>query len=45
MCPASIMQHHPNVTVVVDEAAASKLQQADFYRAQVALKQQRAAGR
>ena len=24
-CPASVLQDHPNVVVVVDEAAASKL--------------------
>ena len=30
--PASILQHHPDVTVLLDEAAASKLELADFYR-------------
>ncbi|KAF0845626.1 glucosamine-6-phosphate deaminase [Nocardia caishijiensis] len=31
-CPASVMQWHPHVTVVIDEAAASKLKLADYYR-------------
>lgn len=31
-CPASILQLHPRATVVVDEAAATKLQLADYYR-------------
>jgi len=31
-CPASVLQLHPHVTVVVDEAAASQLKNADFYR-------------
>jgi glucosamine-6-phosphate deaminase len=31
-CPASILQLHPRATVVVDEAAASKLRLADYYR-------------
>lgn len=30
--PATILQHHPSVTVLVDEAAASKLQLADYFR-------------
>lgn len=30
--PASILQQHPHVTLIVDEAAASKLQLADYYR-------------
>lgn len=30
--PATIMQHHPKVTVIVDDAAASKLKLADYYR-------------
>ncbi|MFP5417336.1 MAG: glucosamine-6-phosphate deaminase [Actinomycetes bacterium] len=30
--PATILQHHPHVTVLVDEAAASRLQLADYYR-------------
>ncbi|MCA4134923.1 glucosamine-6-phosphate deaminase [Arthrobacter sp. M4] len=31
-CPASVLQLHPHVTVVVDEAAASRLKFADYYR-------------
>jgi glucosamine-6-phosphate deaminase len=31
-CPASVLQLHPHVTVVVDEAAAAQLANADFYR-------------
>ncbi|MGO1286293.1 MAG: glucosamine-6-phosphate deaminase [Brachybacterium sp.] len=30
--PATVLQTHPDVTVVVDEAAASKLELADYYR-------------
>ncbi|MDN5721905.1 MAG: glucosamine-6-phosphate deaminase [Candidatus Corynebacterium faecigallinarum] len=30
--PATILQHHPHVTVVIDEAAASRLQLAGYYR-------------
>lgn len=30
--PATILQHHPHVTVLLDEAAASRLQLADYYR-------------
>ncbi|KRA24525.1 glucosamine-6-phosphate deaminase [Microbacterium sp. Root61] len=30
--PGTILQHHPHVTLVVDEAAASRLQFADYYR-------------
>lgn len=30
--PATILQHHPHVTVLVDEAAASRLQLAAYYR-------------
>ena len=33
MCPASALQLHPHVSVVVDEAAAAKLALADYYRA------------
>ncbi len=29
-CPASILQRHPSVTVVVDEAAASMLEETDY---------------
>ncbi|MFC3854123.1 glucosamine-6-phosphate deaminase [Salinispirillum marinum] len=31
-CPASILQMHPNVTVVIDEAAAQQLKMRDFYQ-------------
>lgn len=31
-CPASVLQLHPHVTVVVDEAAAAGLAQAEHYR-------------
>jgi glucosamine-6-phosphate deaminase len=30
--PATVLQHHPHVTVLVDDAAASRLQLADYYR-------------
>jgi glucosamine-6-phosphate deaminase len=30
--PASILQCHPHVTVLVDEPAASRLELADYYR-------------
>ena len=32
MWPGTILQHHPHVTVLLDEAAASRLQLADYYR-------------
>lgn len=32
MVPASILQMHPNTVVLLDEEAASKLQEADFYK-------------
>ena len=32
MWPASILQHHPHATVLVDDAAARRLQLADYYR-------------
>ena len=32
MCPASILQHHQHAVVVLDEAAASRLRLADYYR-------------
>lgn len=32
LCPGSVLQLHPSATVVVDEAAASKLTLADYYR-------------
>ncbi|MDI9919000.1 glucosamine-6-phosphate deaminase [Rhodococcus sp. IEGM 1379] len=31
-CPASVLQLHPHVTVIVDEAAADELELAEFYR-------------
>lgn len=31
-CPASVLQLHPHVSVLVDEAAASELKLADYYR-------------
>lgn len=30
--PATILQHHPDVTALIDDAAASKLQLADYFR-------------
>ena len=30
--PASVLQHHPHATVLVDDAAARRLQLADYYR-------------
>ncbi|AXE39550.1 glucosamine-6-phosphate deaminase [Acidipropionibacterium virtanenii] len=32
MCPASVLQHHPHAVVILDEAAASRLRLADYYR-------------
>lgn len=32
MCPASLLQFHPRVTMVMDEGAASRLTQKDYYR-------------
>jgi glucosamine-6-phosphate deaminase len=32
MWPATILQHHPHATVLLDEAAASRLQLAGYYR-------------
>ena len=32
MCPASVLQFHPHVLVIADEAAASKLAMADYFR-------------
>lgn len=32
MCPASALQLHPDATVIVDEAAASRLALTDYYR-------------
>lgn len=31
-CPASVLQHHPHVTVLVDEPGAARLQRRDHYR-------------
>jgi glucosamine-6-phosphate deaminase len=31
-CPGSVLQLHPHVTVVVDEAAGAQLERADYYR-------------
>ncbi|AGG67654.1 glucosamine-6-phosphate deaminase [Corynebacterium callunae] len=31
-CPASILQMHPAVTVIIDEAAASRLDNVEYYR-------------
>ena len=36
--PATILQHHPHVTVLVDEAAAGRLQLAGYYRETYAAK-------
>lgn len=32
ICPASVLQFHPHATILLDEAAASSLRLADFYR-------------
>ncbi|MGO4432369.1 glucosamine-6-phosphate deaminase, partial [Paenarthrobacter sp. RAF9] len=32
ICAASILQMHPHATILVDEAAASSLKLADYYR-------------
>lgn len=32
MCPASVLQFHPHVTVLIDEQAARGLRSADFHR-------------
>lgn len=32
MWPATILQHHPHVTVLIDDAAAGRLQLASYYR-------------
>lgn len=32
MWPATILQHHPHVSVLIDDAAAARLQLADYYR-------------
>ena len=31
-CPASVLQLHPHVTVLLDPAAASRLKRLDYYR-------------
>jgi glucosamine-6-phosphate deaminase len=31
-CPASVLQLHEHATVVIDEGAASRLHNADYYR-------------
>jgi glucosamine-6-phosphate deaminase len=38
MCPGSALQLHPRASVVVDEAAGSRLRLADYYRHTYALK-------
>lgn len=38
MWPATVLQHHPTVTVLIDEAAASKLTLQDYYREAYAAK-------
>ncbi|MBT0995605.1 glucosamine-6-phosphate deaminase [Cellulomonas sp. DKR-3] len=38
MWPATVLQHHPHVTVLVDDGAASRLQLADYYRETYAAK-------
>ncbi|WP_394938631.1 glucosamine-6-phosphate deaminase [Psychromicrobium sp. YIM B11713] len=32
VCPASVLQLHPHVTVLIDEASAAELKLADYYR-------------
>ena len=32
ICPASALQLHPHATILLDEAAASSLRLADYYR-------------
>lgn len=43
-CPASVLQLHPRATVVVDEAAASRLELGDYYRQVMTHKPRVAAG-
>lgn len=38
MWPATILQHHPHVTVLIDNAAAGRLQLGDYYRSTYAAK-------
>jgi glucosamine-6-phosphate deaminase len=40
MWPATILQHHPHVSVLIDDAAASRLQLADYFRSTYAAKPQ-----
>ena len=40
MWPATILQHHPHVSVLIDNAAASRLQLADYFRSTYAAKPQ-----
>lgn len=37
-CPASVLQWHPHVTVICDDAAAVQLKHVDYYRAALATK-------
>ncbi|HEY8293805.1 MAG TPA: glucosamine-6-phosphate deaminase, partial [Micrococcaceae bacterium] len=32
VCPASVLQLHPHATILLDEAAASELRLASYYR-------------
>jgi glucosamine-6-phosphate deaminase len=38
MWPATILQHQPHVTVLIDNAAASRLQLGDYFRSTYAAK-------
>ena len=38
MWPATILQHHPHVTVLIDDPAASRLQLGDYFRSTYAAK-------
>jgi glucosamine-6-phosphate deaminase len=38
MWPATILQHNPHVTVLIDNAAASRLQLGDYFRSTYAAK-------
>ncbi len=40
ICPASVLQLHPHATLLVDEAAASSLRLADYYRHSYEMKPQ-----
>jgi glucosamine-6-phosphate deaminase len=37
-CPASVIQLHPHVTVILDEAAAAELELSEYYRSTYATK-------